>query len=165
MLKGTVLQAEKQRLAICSSYWLMVQKSGDHHLGWCLQPCKLWDKLPTSTGFFPDFWLLKTTVDVHSPCDCAKLSISRSGETKVQWLHSTDKKSHTSYGGYDRRRMEVTTAFMPMEKSRSSNILQRQMCWINKLHGILKKNGDVVVLLFFGTTNWCCMLLDDNIEV
>ena len=75
-------------------------------------------------------------------------------------------KSHTSYGGlWPLRRMEVTTAFMPTEKSRSSNILQTQMCWINKLHGILKKNGDVVVLLFFGTTNWCCMLLDDNIEV
>ena len=146
MLKGTVLQAEKQRLAICSSYcwWFRNPWDVQNH-------CKLWEKLPTSTGFFPDFWL-PSTVDVHSPCDCTKLSISRSGETKVHWLHSTDKKSHELRGLWPLRRMEVTTAFMPMEKSRSSNILQTQMCWINKL-------------LCFATTNMCCMLLDDNIEV
>ena len=33
---------------------LMVQKSGDHHLR-CIKPCKLWNKLPTSTGEFAEF--------------------------------------------------------------------------------------------------------------
>ena len=33
---------------------LMVQNSGDHHLR-CIKPCKLWNKLPTSTGEFAEF--------------------------------------------------------------------------------------------------------------
>ena len=41
------LQEQRQKASVL--VLLMVQKSGDHHLG-CIKLCKSWDKLPTSSG-------------------------------------------------------------------------------------------------------------------